>query len=271
MAKVDPSFVVYIDESGDEGFHVRSSQWFILTAVVTRKARDLATVKLIDTVRTRLKKDPKKALHFRDIRHVHRLPYIGEISQAQLRAMSVLVHKPSLSEPETFREKYRLHHYCVRYLLERVSWFCRDHHRPTTYGGDGSAQIVFSNRAGMSYDEIRDYLNNLLISARLTMGGVNVFDVRLDGNVIKTSQITANVHSQRMGLQIADAVASSIFAAVEPSQHGYTEDRYVRMLKPILYHHRGCYRGYGLKFFPDVASLINSDPNLKWVNEVYPK
>jgi hypothetical protein len=40
------TFVVYIDESGDEGFAFSegSSEWFILSGVVTRKAKDLATL-----------------------------------------------------------------------------------------------------------------------------------------------------------------------------------------------------------------------------------
>ena len=45
-------FVVYIDESGDEGFSFErgSSEWFIVSAIITRKAKDIETVKLVDTV-----------------------------------------------------------------------------------------------------------------------------------------------------------------------------------------------------------------------------
>lgn len=258
------SFVVYIDESGDEGFNFGkgASEWFVLSSVITRKGRDIETVKLIDRVRSRLGKPPKKPLHFRDIRHEHRLPYIGEISQSPIRAISVMVHKPSLNEPEKFREPYRLHHYTLRFLLERVSWCCRDYRRLSD-GGDGSVEIVFSNRAGMSYQEIRDYLN-------LLHGLSDVWDVRIDWNVINTGQISTFTPGKRMGLQIADAIASSVFYAVNPSRLGYTEDRYVRMLKPVTYHHRGEYVGYGLKFYPrEVAALVNSDKNLKWVKEVF--
>ncbi len=44
-----PTFVVYIDESGDEGFLFEkgSSEWFIISAAITRKVSDLETVKLI--------------------------------------------------------------------------------------------------------------------------------------------------------------------------------------------------------------------------------
>jgi hypothetical protein len=53
------SFVVYVDESGDEGFafkepYTGSSHWFVLSAVVTHKCLDLETVKLVDEVRQHL-------------------------------------------------------------------------------------------------------------------------------------------------------------------------------------------------------------------------
>jgi hypothetical protein len=58
-----------------------------------------------------------------------------------------------------------------------------------------------------------------------------------------------------MGLQIADAVAGSFFYAVEPSKYGYTEHRYVKLLKPIVYHWHGKYLGYGIKSWPREAEL----------------
>ncbi len=243
------SFVIYIDESGDEGFSFGngSSDWFVLSAVVTHRPVDLQTVKLVDTVRKQLGKPDKKPLHFRDLRHEHRLPFLGAIAGADLRALSILIHKPSLKEPEKFQERYRLYFYAVRLLLERASWYCRDH-RPVHDIGDGSADVVFSNRSGMSYSEMRTYLD-LLREQKDTR------DVRIDWSTIRTDQITAYSAGRRMGLQIADAVAGSFYYAVEPSQYGYTEDRYVKLLKPIVYHRHGRSLGYGVKFWPREAEL----------------
>jgi hypothetical protein len=100
-----PTFVVYVDESGDEGFNFShgSSEWFVLSAVVTRETLDLATMRLVDAARTALGRPDKKPLHFRDLRHEHRLPFIHEVSKAALKAVSVLVHKPSIKEPEKFQ------------------------------------------------------------------------------------------------------------------------------------------------------------------------
>ncbi|MEP7292802.1 MAG: DUF3800 domain-containing protein, partial [Chloroflexota bacterium] len=158
------SFVVYIDESGDEGFVFNegqgSSHWFVLSAVITRKTTDLETVKLVDSVRQKLKRPDKEPLHFRKLKHEQRLPFVDEIAHAPLRVVSVLIHKPSIREQDNFRERFRLYFYGTRYLLERISWCCRDH-RLTDDTGDGSAEIIFSNRGGMSYDELRDYIDKL--------------------------------------------------------------------------------------------------------------
>lgn len=243
------SFVIYIDESGDEGFSfgTGSSDWFVLSAVVTHKPVDMQTVKLVDAVRKQLGRPDKKPLHFRDLRHEHRLPFLGAIAEADLRALSVLIHKPSLKEPEKFQGRYRLYFYAVRLLLERASWYCRDH-RPANDIGDGSANVVFSNRSGMSYSEMRTYLDILKAQK-------DSQDVRIEWSTIRTDQITAYSAGRRMGLQIADAVAGSFYYAVEPSRYGYTEDRYVKLLKPVVYHRRGKYLGYGVKSWPREAEL----------------
>jgi len=261
---MNPTFVVYVDESGDEGFSFGrgSSDWFVLSAVITREAKDLQVVKLVDKVRTQLGKPDKMPLHFRDLKHEQRLPFMAEIASADLRTASVLVHKPSLKEPEKFQERYRLYFYAVRYLFERVSWYCRDHKTPRDRG-DGSAGMIFSNRSGMSYDEMKDYLGYL-------EENTGPFDVRIEWSVVKPSQIVAFSPGKRMGLQIADAVASSFFYAVQPTQHGFTEDRYARMLKPVVYHREGRYLGYGLKFWPrEVDELLRAEEQVEWVRANY--
>ena len=254
------SFVVYVDESGDEGFSFGwgSSDWFVLSAAITRKPRDLDTVKLVDTVRANLKKPAQKPLHFRDLRHEHRLVFVDAISQAALKTVTVLVHKPSLKEVEKFEERYRLYFCAVRHLLERVSWFCRDHRHPHD-AGDGAAEIVFSNRSGMSYTDLREYMARLKRQSQVQDGGIN-------WAVINPEEITSYTAGKRMGLQIADAMASSFFYAVQPSQYGFIEGRYARMLKPVVYHREGRYLGYGLKFSPREADATwQNDKRLDWL------
>lgn len=254
-------FHVYIDESGDEGFVFDragrgSSRWFVLSAVVTRKETDLETVKLVDAVRRQLGKKDRDPLHFRKLKHEHRLPYIGAIAQAKVRVASVLVHKPSLQEPEKFRaEAHLLYRYVTRYLLERVSWLCRDARRE-----DGqTCKVIFSNRSCMSYDDMRSYL--LKLQER-----TDDFGVRVDWTVVDPDAVEAHPHDRLMGLQIADAVASAFYQAVELSPLGYCEPRYAQMLRPVVYRHAGQYLGYGLKFWPRDADTCD-EPHMVWLEE----
>jgi len=59
------SFVAYVDEAGDDGCTAKSSEWFVLSAVVTEKANDTTTLKaLFGSVRLALKKSEDRPLHF---------------------------------------------------------------------------------------------------------------------------------------------------------------------------------------------------------------
>jgi hypothetical protein len=262
--KMNPSFLVYVDESGDEGFqfHKSSSEWFVLSGVITRAVNDFETVRLVDDIRRLLGKPEKKTLHFRDLKHEQRIPYIDKISNARLRIINILVHKPSLREPEKFRERYRLYFYSVRLLLERVSWFCRDH-KTNSDIGDGSAEVIFSSRSGMSYNEMKGYLDILKEDPK---------DVRVDWSIIRKEQIKAFSSGRTLGLQIADAAASSFFYAVNPTRYGHIEPRYASMLKPVLYNRGGDFIGYGLKLWPrEVDDMIRTDKKLSWINSDYRK
>jgi hypothetical protein len=95
-----------------------------------------------------------------------------------------------------------------------------------------------------------------------------VQDVRIEWSVINPDAIAAYTAGRRMGLQIADAVASSFFYAVQPSHYGYIEGRYVRMLKPVVYHREGRHLGYGLKFWPREADTVwQNDKRLDWLED----
>lgn len=259
------SFRVYIDESGDEGFAFHpegtgSSRWLVISAVVTKSDTDLATVKLLDGVRKKLGRPARQPLHFRELKHEQRVPYVRDIGQADLTTISVLVHKPSLRDPAPFQaEPYRLYRYATRYLLERVSWYCRDHRTPGV--GDGQADVIFSNRDRMSYDDLRDYLRRLRAAPPTE-------EVRIDWSVISPEQVRAVNHDQLMGLQIADAVASGLFFAVNVNRYSEVEEKYAELLAATFYRHGGKTLGYGLKFAPDHWEVLKEKlPHLNLFKE----
>ncbi len=247
-------FKVYIDEAGDEGFKFgepgkSSSQWFVLSAAITRKETDLATVKVLDDVRAQLQRPPKTPFHFRNLKHDHRLTLLSFIAKRPIRTVSVLVHKPSLGDNPTYREKGHLYRYATRPLLERVSWLCRDKKNAE---GD-RATLVFSNRANMSYEDMKAYLAHLRAAPAEK-------DIRIEWAAIDIDDIQIYPHTKRMGLQIADTIASGMWNAVEPSPNGFTEPRYADCLRPTMYSWAGKRFGYGLKLWPYELVTKNAPP-----------
>jgi hypothetical protein len=255
------SFIVYIDESGDEGFSFPgSSEWFVLSALILRRENELEAVKVLDGVKELLKKEPRRPLHFRKLEHHQRVAYVTAVAtqKARMRTISILVHKPSIVDVATFTQKYLLYRYATRLLLERVSWFCRDHRRENDEG-DGTVDVIFSNRRNMSYEDIRTYLD--VLKAR--------GDTKIDWSVVRREQVCSLPHDQRRGLQIVDAVASSYWYALNPNAYGHTEDRYARILHPLAYANRRKHAGYGIKFFPGEAeALVAAESRFAWVREL---
>lgn len=263
-----PSFRIYIDESGEEGFVFNpdgtgSSRWLVISAVITRRENDLVVVRLMDKIRAILHRPLRQPLHFYKLEHSQRVAYSREIggAAASLRTISILVHKPSIAEPERFRsQKHLLYRYVCRFLLERVSWLCRDHRKPGV--GDGRAEVIFSNRSQMSYDTIRDYFNKL----RATPS--DEINITIDWSVIDPDLIRAVDHSQLAGLQVANAVASSLYQAVNPNSYGDVEEKYARLLLPTAYRHKKTLLGYGVKFWPDdFQKLKSANPHISWFAE----
>jgi len=246
------TFVAYIDESGDEGFDFRGGapHWFVLGAVVLRRRDELSQVKLIDHVRDDINEHrqpehripDKKPLHFRDLKHEQRKLYAARIAEADLRAMSVLIHKCDLTSHETFRAESRLYFYAARLLIERISWYCRDHKRKAD-PGDGSVDLVFSNRGHMDYKALRNYMDYLEQNRA-------ALDYRAAPGVVNAWQVSVYSPGRHMGLQLADAVASSYYHAVEENHYGFTEDSYARLLLPCAYRYRKALWGYGIKIMP---------------------
>lgn len=257
-----PSFLAYVDESGDEGFVFRengegSSRWFVLSAAVIRQTNDLDMVSCLKIVQGVLKRPPKTSLHFVNLKHEQRKPYAKRVGELPIRTVSVLIHKPSIDEFEKFQsEKYRLYRYATRMLLERVSWLCREHRREGE--GDGYTEVIFSNRSNMSYNDMRDYISRIL------KRGETDPSVQLDPSVIDPERIRTVEHSKLAGLQVADAVASSIHYAVKLNRYNEVETAYMEHLKKTFYRHKKEVLGYGLKFWPEDFETVKAKaPELK--------
>lgn len=265
MKKV-PAYKVYIDEAGDEGFKFLpgergSSRWFVLSAAVIRHENDLQVVAAAKEVRQLLNKEPKHALHFRNLRHEQRVVYSRVVGALPIRTIHIVTHKPSIPDPENFQaHAFALYRWSARLLLERVSWLCRDMKRQAD--DTCVADMVFSNRAAMSYDDLRSYLGKLM-----GVGGNGAQGINIHWEAIDIANLRVLNHDQSAGLQIADAVASGAYYALNRNPYGEIEERYLSLTRRVLYRNRGRLKGYGMKFWCNeeaeierVLAVCNQDP-----------
>jgi hypothetical protein len=244
------SFIAYVDESGDDGLSGTyrtaghqggSSNWFTISASLWRYSRDLEAVHWRNEIRNQLPgQASKKTLHCNDLTHQQRVMACQALAMKAMRSICVMANK-SVIPPNTYTLRNQLYFYMSRYLIERISWFCRDTRRDVPEG-DGRVKIMFSRRGGLSYEGFRDYLSLLKSSEQ--------DDIRIQWNVIDIPGIEARDHSSKAGLQIADLVAYCMTAGLEPDAYGNCELRYARILRPVVYHRGGNYLSYGVKLVP---------------------
>jgi hypothetical protein len=248
------SFHVYIDESGDDGLsnfrEVGSgggaSNWLCVGACVVRASRDLELVALRDRIKAECRPNsPRRDIHFKDFNHSQKRRACQIISGQPLRFSCVLGLK-NTPNAAAFTKKNQLYFYLTRFLVERVSWLCRER-RPSVPEGDGTARVTFSRRGGLSYNGFKDYLKRLRDS----------HDTAIHWPVIAIDDVAAQDHSRVAALQIADCGVSAIAAAIEPDPYGNVEHSYIHELAGNIYNRRGNYLSYGLKTLPasDQANL----------------
>lgn len=182
----------------------------------------------------------RQILHFKDLDHAQRIMAIDGLCGRPMRLTCVIANKPVIPAG-TYVRKNQLYHYMSRYLIERLSWLCRDA-RPSVPEGDGRAKIVFARRGGMSTDDFKNYLTLL---RQTEDPGINIH-----WPVIDIQGIEALDQPARYGLQLADLAVSGLTWALEPDHYGNCEPRFARALKPVVYHRGQNYMSYGTKMVP---------------------
>lgn len=229
-------FNVYIDEAGDEGFTRKngvwvSSQWFVIGAFIVRSTNDLTVSKSLNDIKDRLNLKPTKPLHFTKLSHEKRKFVVKTITDTGLfRCTYVAMKKEALGEDTRLKIRPLLYNYCTRYLLERITWLIGDQR--------GKVNLIFENRTNTSYSDLEKYINEI----------TNQRGNKIRKNVIQSFKPVAK--GQSKNLQLADAIISSLFQALEVNELGLYESSYIERIKPFIYKRDGNYSSYGLKLFP---------------------
>ena len=213
---------VYIDESGDEGLH-RGSKYFILTAVLIEKDKDIGISKCIDTIKENLEISIKKQLHWNLIKgYPNKLMIMSDIGEMDITIINIVVDTTKIN----FIKSDEIYNYFSGYLYERISWFVENR--------NAVANINISSRGNLSKEKLLNFIRS------------NSKKFKIEHSRIKKVKIYPN--SQKKILQLADCCCSALGQALK-----YNDDKhrkYISYICPRFYSCNGKYLGYGLKYVP---------------------
>lgn len=174
---------------------------------------------------------------------------------ASYRFMSVAIRKADIKKTENFKKPYFLYFYAAKLLLERISWDAKARSEKL----DG---LFLSSRRGLKEDNAKQYLH------RLRDGYFSEFNNRIYWDYVSLEHIKVLPNKEKIGLQLADCMASSLGHAICPEPYGVTESRYLLSLKDHIYKHRGTRLNYGIKFFPELTAEISVEERFAWLDEM---
>lgn len=232
MTQPRPLLHAFIDEAGQRSSSAKSSNHFVMSAVLAKDEDLPAAAAFLAQMRIDTGRQPGDTLHWRNIKahpdKLHLAKRLGEQPWATLSR--VVVCKRHLSSELTDDQAYL---YTFRFLLERLSWLARDSDRKLHY--------TLAHIVRFKLERLREYESRLRNEQGCQVAWPSV-DPR-GGRLEQPNRVEM--------LQAADVVASATFAAIEPDRHGNTEQRYLVEMAPRLYR-RGsaALTSYGFKMHP---------------------
>ena len=253
----EPGYVVYIDEAGDPGVKERQSipawtQWFTLSAVVIAIERDPEVADWVRDMREATRSRQRRDLHYRNLSLPNKRRVCRILAAKHVRLFVVASHKANLRRRRNSvlgsHGAADYYNWCLRLLLERVTSWC--HRRSIKDHGEARPlRLIFSERGGHDYAEVREYLRKLDHQSRA--GTLKLGARILVPDLISPNRCEVRPHSAMAGLQLADIVASAFFQAANSALPTH-ELSPARLLKPRIARegaNRLC-AGFGLTMLP---------------------
>lgn len=214
---------VYIDESGDEGIN-KGSKYFILTAIIVEKEKDLTVSKSVDDIKTNLEMNIKSQLHWKLINGYPNKKMIMEtIKNLDIKIINIIVDTKCIK----MIPSNNIYNFFSGYLYERICWHMNEN--------NGVANINISSRGNLSKKALSDYLNSN-----------NHKKFEIDNSKIKSIKIIPN--ERKKLLQLADCCCSALFQALKYNNEIHFN--YIKQIKNKLYRKGKNLISYGLKLVP---------------------
>ena len=220
---------IYIDESGDEGIN-KGSKYFILTAIIIKKEKDLEISRIVDDIKKNLEMNVDKQLHWKFLRGFPNKKMILEsIKDKDITIINVIVDTYSIK----YIESNNIYNYFSGYLFERICWFMKEN--------NALANINISSRGNLSKNELSNHINSN-----------NHKKYEIDGSCIKSIKIIPN--ERKKLLQLADCCCSALFQALKNNNTQYFE--FIKIIKNRLYKRNNKIISYGLKLVPGNSESV---------------
>lgn len=215
---------VYIDEAGDLGVQ-RGTKWFIISAVIVPQTEEPHIRSTISNIRNKFN---LKEIHLRKMNDFYKTSYIvSRVSQHEFTIIYILMD----TDICPLKDSILTYNYMCRFLLERVSWFLRDH--------NATGDIVLSSRGTKRDGELIKYIQEKLLRYEYNQIA-DVFD-----------KVQSKPATSWDMLQLADICATSMFKSYEINSLGFVTPCHMSILKDKIYSYNGKIDKYGLKFYSE--------------------
>jgi hypothetical protein len=263
----NPAYVVYIDEAGDTGLtRVKpldergASEWLILGAVVVRIENDPLTHEWVQVLTRGFRGHQRFGIHFTDLNPAKKLLVCERMRDLPIRCFAMVSNKKNMKGyenpwAEQIPSKNWFYCWLTRLLLERVTDFV-EADGVRRYGEPRPLKIIYSERGGISYDQMNAYYTWL--SFKSSSGRLFLPLGDLKWSVMRRELLEVRGHNERAGLHLADAVASAFFKACDIYDTGGCDPQYAKLLEPRMGRIPdmldGEIAGYGLKLMPGFRS-----------------
>jgi hypothetical protein len=262
------TFVAYIDESGDTGLtNVKpndpsgATEWLVLSAFLVAIEHDSKMVSWVKDVQSGFK-SKSRALHFNKLLPFKKTLVGSALSKKEAKGFLVMSNKPNIERYQNQNlgaEKAWLYWWLTRLLLERVTDYC-ERQTPVKQREKDKLRIVFSRRGGLTYGDLRDYLDLLHYQSVNKKLRLNTGDIKW--SMIDTSEIEVLDHYERAGLQLSDVIAGAFYEAVERNRGEieHCDPSYGKLLEPLLAQSAaGNTMSYGIKTMPNLWDMELQD------------
>lgn len=218
-----------------------SSEYLAMGAIVVRRVNLPHVMQMFDEARAeRRKPDGAKFKKFSKSNSKDNFVLTQALGSKPVKVAVIGFHKPSLENTYVRQNHGNEYNYLFKFLIERISWIVRD---ADSAGGDHSTDIILSRQEMYSFDELRGYTEKL-------KRGRGRFNTRTNWENI--GNIDQTPHQNETEMHLADLVASSFHLAIEPKDHGMTDERFFMNLSKRIYRGREG-KPHGLKLWPNEA------------------